>query len=283
MTDYAYYNGVITPYDSASIPLSDRAIFFADAVYDVLIGRQGNLYQARKHFERFIRNAEAIGLTNVPTSKELLDTAKLFINETGANNFVLYVQLSSNQNRRLHLRTDIKINLLMTLTDLYLPESLETVGALVLPDKRYEYCNIKTTNLLPSVLALDVAVDNGHDIAVFEKNGFVTEASSANVSIFKDGTLFTHPRDNYILPGISELNLIEACKELSIPNEAKEFSVDEMKNSDLVFVTSTTKLLKVCDKINGERKESYKLHIAEKIYRHLYADFYKNTSLNHIC
>ena len=95
LTDYAFYNGVITPYDSTCIPISDRAVFFADAVYDVLIGRQGNLYQARNHFERLIKNAEAIGLTNVPTLKELLDTAKLFINETGAINFVLYVQLSS--------------------------------------------------------------------------------------------------------------------------------------------------------------------------------------------
>ena len=45
MKDLAYYNGVYTPYDAACIPLSDRSIFFSDAVYDVIIGSGKKPYQ----------------------------------------------------------------------------------------------------------------------------------------------------------------------------------------------------------------------------------------------
>ena len=37
--DYAYYNGRFGQYEEIRVPLSDRALFFGDGVYDAAIGR----------------------------------------------------------------------------------------------------------------------------------------------------------------------------------------------------------------------------------------------------
>ena len=62
MKDLAYYNGVYTPYDAACVSLSDRSIFFSDAVYDVIVGNGKKTYQLDGHIDRLLSNAERIGL-----------------------------------------------------------------------------------------------------------------------------------------------------------------------------------------------------------------------------
>ena len=38
MEGYAYYNGVFAPADEIRVPLTDRALFFGDGVYDAAVG-----------------------------------------------------------------------------------------------------------------------------------------------------------------------------------------------------------------------------------------------------
>ena len=41
MLPTAYYDGLYTNIEDVRIPLSDRSYFFADAVYDAALGRNG--------------------------------------------------------------------------------------------------------------------------------------------------------------------------------------------------------------------------------------------------
>ena len=278
MIDLAYYNGVITPYDSACIPLSDRAVFFGDAVYDVILGRAAVPYQAHLHIERLIANAKAIGLSSTPSYEEITDAIGMLLNESHASDFVLYVQLSADSPRRTHSRKGSGTNLLMTVTSANIPDKLEIINAVTLPDLRHGYCNIKTTDLLPSVLSVQDAESTGDEIAIFHKNGTVTEASYANVSMIIANTLVTHPLDSSILPGISQLNLIDACKRLGIAHTERCFTLKEIKEADLLLITSTTKLVKVCARIDGEPLECKQIRFAEQIFDLLHSDLVEKTS-----
>ena len=62
MKNPVYYNGVICPFENASIPLTDRSIFFGDAVYDVMIGRGKKVYQFDEHMRRLRGNCDKIGI-----------------------------------------------------------------------------------------------------------------------------------------------------------------------------------------------------------------------------
>lgn len=251
MRDHAYYNGVFTPYDCATVPLSDRAIFFADAVYDVMIGRNGKAYQIDEHLSRLFANADAIGLENYMSENEMKDEIYQLLKVADADTFILYVQLSAKERRRTHARWESGANLLMTVTSADVPEELLSTAAITLPDLRHGYCNIKTTNLLPSVFSVCDAQMMECESAIFVKGEAVTEASSSNVSLLIGNTLVTHPLDSSILPGISERNLISAAIKHGIRHERREFSLAEMKAADAVLLTSTTKLVKICRSIDG--------------------------------
>ena len=278
MRDYAYYNGVMTPYDACTIPLYDRAIFFAEAVYDVMIGRGGIAYQLDEHLERLTTNAEAIGLTNIPSKEEIEIGISDVLHEAGDGEFMLYVQLSGKGERRGHSRTESGANLLITVTEARIPSELTFTDAITLPDLRYGYCHLKTTNLLPAVFSIAEAERYGCDIAIFKRGDVITEASHANVSLLKDGVLSTHPLDSDILHGISERNLIEAAREIGIAHRREVFTYRDIFEADAVLLTSTTKLVRVCRSVDKRATECRALDEITEIFRLMMHDFMVKTT-----
>ena len=274
MKDLAYYNGVYTPYDAACIPLSDRSIFFSDAVYDVIIGSGKKPYQLDEHIERLLSNAKRIGLVNLPTKSEIFDVVENLLSDADRDDFLLYIQLSANNERRNHARDDSEVNLLITVTGCELPRELATIKAITLPDMRHSFCNLKTTSLLPAILSVEESQRRGADIAVFHKNQNVTECSYANISLMKNGTLITHPLDTDILPGITQENLIGICKKVGIPHISRNFTLDELYDADAVMITSTTKLIKICTEVDGRQLTPKNLDTIKTLFDELKGDLY---------
>jgi D-alanine transaminase len=277
MIDYAFYNGVFTPYDACCVPISDRAIFFGEAVYDVMLGRGGRPYQQEEHIGRLLGNAEKIGLTDIPSKEHLGECIEELLAEAQAEDFVLYAQLSANEGRRSHTRTDTSVNVLMTVTKTKIPDELLFTDAITLPDMRHGYCNVKTTALLPAVMSLTEAEEFGAEVAIFEKDGYITECSHANISIIIGNTLLTHPRDNSVLPGISENNLIRICSDRGLSHKARAFTIEEAKKADLVLITSTTKLVRVCRSIGGKALRLGNIELAKQIFSDMRQDLIDKT------
>ena len=273
MIDYAYYNGIFTPYDSACIPFSDRSIFFGDAVYDVVIGRGKKAYQLDLHLDRLYRNAERIGLMELPRSSEIYEVVDTLLAESSADEFTLYLQFSAGSRRRNHARVGKGANTLITVTHCDIPTALEAVIAITLPDNRHGLCDVKTVGLLPAVLSVEEAQRRDADIAIFHKNGTVTECSYANLSILTGGTLITHPYNSEILPGITQANLISLCKEIGIPHVSRPFSVNEMFCADAVLMTSTTKLIKICTEVDKRPLQVSCRDLADRLFEGLRANF----------
>lgn len=274
MKDLAYYNGVYTPYDAACIPLSDRSIFFSDAVYDVIIGSGKIPYQFDEHIDRLLSNAERIGLVNTPTKSDLYEIVEKLLLDANADDFLLYVQLSGNNERRNHARDNSEVNLLVTVTGCELPRKLGTIKAITLPDMRHSFCNLKTTSLLPAILSVEEANRRKADIAIFHKNRIVTECSYANISIMKNKSLITHPFDADILPGITQKNLIEACIKHGITHLSRSFTLDELYDADAVMITSTTKLIKICTEVDGRQLTPKNLDTIKTLFDELKGDLY---------
>ena len=107
-------------------------------------------------------------------------------------------------------------------------------------DTRFYHCNIKTLNLLPSVIAAQEAERAGVDETVFHRGEVVTECAHSNVSILKDGVFISHPNDNLILRGISKTHMIAACYRLGIQVMERPFTLAELKDADEIIVTSSS-------------------------------------------
>jgi len=241
---FSFYNGVFAPTEKIGIPLTDRSLYFGDGIYDAAIGKGGKIFLLEEHLDRLLGNAPKLSIPVPYSGEELTDILFETVRRSGYSSYFVYFQLSRNGGKRNHIAdSSFGANLLVTVSEQPLPKENFSLRLVSFEDKRFEYCDIKTLNLLPSVLASTFAAENGCDEAVFHRGDIVTECAHSNISILKEGRLYTHPADNHILPGITRRHLISAAKRLSIPVVEEPFTTKELMLADEIIVTSTTKLI----------------------------------------
>lgn len=150
----------------------------------------------------------------------------------------------------------------------------KTFRLISMEDTRFLHCNIKTLNLIPSVIAYQRCIEAGCQETVFHRGGRVTECAHSNVLIIKDGVLCTPPRDNLILPGISLKHLLELAEKEGIPTSEAPFTMDELRSADEVIISSSGGLCIAAVELDGAPiggKDPATLHRLQQAY----ADYYE--------
>ncbi|HBO79095.1 MAG TPA: D-amino acid aminotransferase, partial [Cupriavidus sp.] len=88
--------------------------------------------------------------------------------------------------------------------------------------------------------------------AIQFRDGNLTEASSSNVWLVKDGRVYAPPKDNLILEGIRYGLMEELCTAMDIPFEARRITRDEVFAADEVLLSSASKELLPVVTIDGK-------------------------------
>jgi D-alanine transaminase len=126
------------------------------------------------------------------------------------------------------------------------------VACVSMEDLRWLRCEIKSTSLLGNVLAAQHAAEHDALEAIQFRDGFLTEASSSNVWVVKDGKLMAPPKDNLILEGIRYGLIEELCAAHGIPLSARRIARDEVFGADEVLLSSATKEVLPVVSIDGQ-------------------------------
>lgn len=246
-----YYNGRWGDGESISLPLSDRAIYFGDGVYDLAVGGEGGIYFIDEHISRLLHGAKEIGIEHGYTHLELYEIIMDAALRASKKSYTVYFQLTRSAEERHHSALGCKgANLLIKVDNAPRYES-DLIKLITLPDLRYSYCYIKTLNLLPAVIASTEAEKQGADEAVLYKDGYVTECAHSNVSIIYNGRIITRPTDGKILPGITRSRMLKAASRLGIMTEERRFTLGELYSADEIIVTSTTRVISRAKAIDG--------------------------------
>ena len=254
MENIGYYNGKSGLIEEMSVPMNDRAIYFADGVYEVACAKNGIVYLMNEHIDRFFRSCGRIDIQPPFTKEWLGDTLSGLIRQVDADVCRVYWQVSRGTAlRSFPYPEGARPNLYITATPLELPDLKAKLRLITLEDKRSLFCDIKSIALLPNVMAAQRAKEAGCDEAVLHRVQRVTECSHSNILILKNGTLRTAPCDNYILPGIARRHIIGACRKLRIPVDEKPFTVEELFAADEVLLSSSTKFCLSAAEVDGRR------------------------------
>ena len=252
MKGFAYYNGKFAGADHISIPLSDRSIYFGDGVYDMALAKGDKIFDEELHISRLLGNAERIGLAKKYSYDDIEEILTLTLRKAGYAASSVYFQLSRGGDERIHSATSASyVNLLVLINAYSPPEECFPIKLTAEEDKRYFFCNIKTLNLFPAVMASTRAERLGFDETVFHRGATVTECAHSNIAIVKDGILITHPTGELILPGITRRRVLDICRDLGIDYSERAFTLPELFSADEILVTSTTKLVRRADSIDG--------------------------------
>jgi D-alanine transaminase len=259
MSRIAYVNARYLPMRDAMVHVEDRGYQFGDGVYEVCEVRGGRLIDERRHLERLQRSLGELRI-RMPMSPAALG---VILREVVARNRVgygiVYLQITRGVARRDPAFPSPPVPPSVVVTarrlDRSRNEALAAKGIAVVsvPDNRWGRVDIKTTGLLPNVLARQAAIEQGARDAWFvDKGGAVTEGASANAWIItQSGAVVTRHADSAILRGITRTVLFDAIKAYGLSIEERAFTLQEAYAAREAFVTSASQIVLPVVRIDG--------------------------------
>lgn len=254
MKNLGYYNGRVGLIEEMSIPMNDRACFFGDGIYDATYCRHYHIYALDEHVNRFFNSAALMRMTPPLTREELKTLLCELVRRVDDDEQFVYFQLTRGTAPRNHAfpGADVPANLWVTLTPRKVKDTYKRLRLISREDTRFLHCNVKTINLLPSVMAAQAAEEAGVDETVLHRGERVTECAHSNINMIQNGVFVTPPADNLILPGIGRANLLAMCKKLGFAAEERPFTMAELMAADEVIVSSSGCFCMAVDEIDGK-------------------------------
>ncbi|MDE5412268.1 D-amino-acid transaminase [Alkalihalobacterium chitinilyticum] len=276
--DYVLYQNRIIPKNELHIDMDDRGYNFGDGIYEVVRVYNGIPFAMDEHLDRLQHSASELDMT-VPYSMETIEKLVYdLIQKNEINSGMIYFQLTRGIQPRNHLYSrDIE----PVLSGFSKP--LETnvewqqngLDTWMTKDIRWLRCDIKTINLLGNIMAKREASDNNCHEALQHREGLVTEGSSSNLFIVKDDVIYTHPSTNLILNGITRRITIRLAYQIEATIKEKPFTLEELKQADEVFITSTTMEVTPVRSIKGDLTASYSIGPWTRKLQHAFTDYRK--------
>jgi D-alanine transaminase len=244
----AYVNGRYLRHGAASVHVEDRGLQFGDSIYEVVSVRGGAMLDEGGHLDRLERSLAALELA-MPMPREAL---RLVLREVMRRNRltdgILYLQVTRGAFRRDHPIPDaiIKPTLIVTAKPIdpaaTASKLAKGIKVITQPDIRWSRRDIKTTQLLPNLLAKTQAKRAGAGEAwLLDEDGFVTEGGSANAWIVTAaGDVVTHPLGREILPGVTRSVMLVAAAQAQITVHERKFTLQEALAAREAFISSAS-------------------------------------------
>jgi D-alanine transaminase len=241
----ANLNGAVVPLSEAKVPALDRGFLFGDAVYEVLRVYHGKPWLQDEHFRRLGRSLESIRIGGVN-----LDRLRRRLAETIAagpfREAIAYIQITRGAApRRVHPFpagvAPLEFLYVQDFQDPYAELRRSGVGVICQPDIRWDRCDIKSTNLLGNVLAMQTAKEAGcTEALLYLPDGTVTEGTHTSFFGVLDGAVLTTPTGPSILPGITRGLILNLTRRAGVAVREQSLNRSELTQVSELFLTGTT-------------------------------------------
>jgi len=261
-------NGRITPGRDAVISVFDHGFLYGEGIYETLRTYHGRLFLYERHTRRLRNSARMISLDVPFTDQQLAGQIRDTIAASG-------------------LTGEAYVRVLVTrgVGDLTYDPGATPVPSMVIivkphvdpPAEVYEQgvraviCDIvrnhpgtvnpmiKSNNLMNSALAMQEALKRGGFEGIMRNyKGELTECTTSNLFIVRDGAAVTPPLDAGLLPGITREFLFDVGTEVGIDVLEQPLRDADLFGADEAFLTSTTRevvpIVTVDDKTIGTGK-----------------------------
>jgi branched-chain amino acid aminotransferase len=250
-----HVNGELVPADAATVPVTDRGFQYGDAAFETLRAYGGTLFEYEAHYERLQTTCRKLGMPDA-----IPDDLRDRVAETLAANDLedAYVRMSISRGTQpgaLTPQSEVDPTVVVIVKELPRagvegrprwdgPAVVEFVET-----RRNDPAAIppalKTHNYLNGILArLELRDEDGtveaDDAILLDGDGYVAEATTANVFFVDDGVLHTPSLDLPILAGVTRGNVLELAADLDIPTETGRYTPDRLATADETFLSNTT-------------------------------------------
>ena len=253
----AYLNGEFLPLEEARISPLDRGFLYADGVYEVIPVYSRYPFRIDEHLRRLQDSLDGVRLPNPHSTTEWKAIILRLIAEADFADQTLYIQVTrgADVKRDPCFPPGIPQTVFLFTAPLVGPTAAQRangVAAITAPDIRWARCDIKTVALLPNVLMRQLSADAGGTETIMLRDGYLTEGSSTNVFVVKNGVILTPPKDHRILPGITYDVVLELAGKHRAAHEIRPVSEEEVRSADELWLTSSTKEVLAVVTLDGQ-------------------------------
>ncbi|MFT0874973.1 D-amino-acid transaminase [Rhodopseudomonas sp. G2_2311] len=260
MSRIAYVNGRYLDMRDASVNIEDRGYQFADGVYEVCEVRGGKLVDMPRHLARLQRSLGELRIKEPMPLSALSVVMHEVVRRNRVNHGIVYLQVTRGVARRDHGFPAASVKPAVVVTARSLDPAKGQANAahgikvITLPENRWPRVDIKSTALLPNVLAKQAAREAGaYEAWYVDRDGYVTEGSSSNAWIVtKEGRVVTRSAEAGILPGVTRAVLMDAFEALQVRFEERPFTPAEAASAAEAFVTASSQLVMPVVAIDGQ-------------------------------
>ena len=244
-----HLNGRLVDESQALLPVFDRGFLYGDGVFESMRAANGRIFRLGAHLERLQRSAALAEFEGLPSGavlaaelEELLRVNRLtearlrltltrgagrpgdYVGSDGAPTRVATVAEFSGLDPVHHERG---VSLAVSMR--------QAVPAAVLD------AAIKTTSRLSAVLARREAARAGaFEAALLDASGNLTEGTTSNLFLVRDGTVITPAIDGNALPGVTRGVVLETARAQRRAVEERTIPRSLLDAADEIFLTNTS-------------------------------------------
>ncbi len=256
-----YLNGSYMPIEEAKISPLDRGFLFGDGIYEVIPSYNGRMVGFGPHISRMHDGLGELEIKHNWSHDQWFELCDTLCKKNGNGNLGIYLHVTRGADTKRHHPYPEGVEPTLFAMTFEIPEPPEANRETIKPytlssmqDLRWQRCHIKSVALLGNVMHYQQGYARGDtEVLLFNANNELTECGACNAYIVKDGVVITPPLDNQILPGITRhIALSVLRKDGSIPVEERVVTMEEVRNADEIWISSSSKELAPVVKLDGE-------------------------------
>lgn len=244
----AYVDGRYLVHGEAGIHVEDRGLQFGDSIYEVCRVAAGRFLDEAPHLDRLERSLGEIEMAMPVARAALQHIMAEVVRRNAVDEGLVYIQVTRGAYHRDHPipARPAKPTLIVTACRLNIAaiarRRIEGVAVITAPDLRWARCDIKTTQLLPNLLAKTEARRAGaFEVWLVDRDGFITEGASTTAWIVdREGHLVTRNLSQAILPGVTRAVLLQAAAEAGFSIIEKAFTASDAFAAQEAFLTAAS-------------------------------------------
>lgn len=247
---YVWINNSLIPSDQATLNVADLAVQRGYGIFDFFKTIDAKPVFLEDHLDRFFRSALFMRLALKQSRDEVRSKILQLINKNSFTESGIKVILTGG------FSPDgfniAEPNLIISQQEFIIPKTMPKKGINILTHEyQRQFSEAKTLDYLQAIWLQPILKEKMADDVLYYSDGLIRECPRANIFIVtKDHKVITP--ENGMLQGVSRKHVLEISSVL-FETEARDVSMDDLRNAEEVFITSTTKNILPVVQIDGKR------------------------------
>lgn len=243
-----WVNDSLIPADEAMLNITDLAVQRGYGIFDFFKTIDGKPVFLEDHLDRFFRSAVLMRLHVSKSREEIRKKIMQLIEKNDLSDSGVKIILTGGFSPNGFNIADP--NLIITQQGFQIPRTMHEHGvSIITHEYQRQFSDAKTLDYLQAIWLQPVLKEKKADDVLYHSNGLLRECPRANFFIVtKDKKVLTP--ESHMLKGVSRKQVLEISAGM-FDTEARDITLDELRNASEAFITSTTKNILPVVQVDG--------------------------------